>query len=515
MNKTDDLFELIKSMSKAEKRHFKLSAGSFGSQQNYLRLYNALENQESYNEKNIKSLFKGETFIKQLHVTKNYLYNLILKSLKAFHAENSSKHILRELLNDYEILFQKKLYRQSDKLLRRAKKMATDYESFYYMLEILDKEEYRLRITNDVKKLETELNTIYKNRNTILENIKNNFTYKKLSSEMLVISHNTGVTRKKEAIENYKRIIQLPEMKSPTLATTDTATGFYHQVLSSCFYYTHNYKKAYYHLLEQKKFIESSPIRKKKFMGEYISVLGNMLSLGQVVLPFEKMIELLSSFKKIISEAPKETERILQPYYVITIDVYSKHGDFRGLIPIIKEAEDWMSKIKTIRRADNYDILLYQKFAYAYFGLGKLKESLRWLNKALNVPEKENIKIDIYPFLMLFNLILHYELNNIELLPYITRSTFRYLSKKEKIFRFEKIILTFIKNTSLEFKNKHEQRTEFLKLRKQLSELRNNNYEKQPFDNFDFISWLDSKVEGLSFEEAVKKNRRRNYNLNP
>ena len=79
MIKKDKLFSLVKSLSKSEKRHFKLFAARQNGGRNYLKLFNAVEEQECYSEQLIKSKFAGENFTNQLHVTKNYLYKLILK----------------------------------------------------------------------------------------------------------------------------------------------------------------------------------------------------------------------------------------------------------------------------------------------------------------------------------------------------------------------------------------------------------------------------------------------------
>ena len=77
------------------------------------------------------------------------------------------------------------------------------------------------------------------------------------------------------------------------------------------------------------------------------------------------------------------------------------------------------------------------------------------------------------------------------------------------MFRFEKIILGFIKRTALTFKNKEVQREAFKKLKQELLPLLNNDFEKQAFDNFDFIAWLDSRIENISFADAVRKKSRK------
>ena len=81
---TDDLFQLIKSLKQTEKRYFKIFASIHvkGEQNNYVKLFDAIDRQQEYDEKALLENLHGETFVKQFAVTKNYLYKLKLKTTK-------------------------------------------------------------------------------------------------------------------------------------------------------------------------------------------------------------------------------------------------------------------------------------------------------------------------------------------------------------------------------------------------------------------------------------------------
>ena len=100
---TDTLHRLIRSLAKSEKRHFKLFASLHTGDKNYLRLFDAIDRQEEYDEARIKIKFQHERFIKQLSRVKNYLYSMILKSMSAYHRQDKSTdlqlaHTLTEAL---------------------------------------------------------------------------------------------------------------------------------------------------------------------------------------------------------------------------------------------------------------------------------------------------------------------------------------------------------------------------------------------------------------------------------
>ena len=77
----DNLFILIKSLTKSEKSQFKLYVGRMGSNNNakFLSLFNFLDKLEKYNEKAI--LQKGIVTKQQLSNLKAHLYKQILISL--------------------------------------------------------------------------------------------------------------------------------------------------------------------------------------------------------------------------------------------------------------------------------------------------------------------------------------------------------------------------------------------------------------------------------------------------
>ena len=137
MRASSELFDLIQSLTKSEKRFFKLSSSLQSGDKNYLKLFDQIDKQSEYNEDEIKEVFKNESFIKHLPSEKNHLYKVILKSLRSFHSDRSISSVLRQEIKNIEILFQKALYKECGKFITRAKKKAYDHEKFYYLFELI------------------------------------------------------------------------------------------------------------------------------------------------------------------------------------------------------------------------------------------------------------------------------------------------------------------------------------------------------------------------------------------
>ncbi|MEL6629343.1 MAG: hypothetical protein AAFQ92_27795, partial [Bacteroidota bacterium] len=139
MKNTEDIHQLIRALSKAEKRHFKMSAARYSkSQNNYLLLFDAIDQQESYDESRLKQKFSRYAFGKSIHKTKYLLYELILRSLRPLSNSKSVRDQLEGKMQSVDFLFSKGLYEQAEILLRKVKKLALHYQLLPLQLRVLD-----------------------------------------------------------------------------------------------------------------------------------------------------------------------------------------------------------------------------------------------------------------------------------------------------------------------------------------------------------------------------------------
>ncbi|MEE3147278.1 MAG: hypothetical protein VX319_04325, partial [Bacteroidota bacterium] len=136
----DSLYVLIKSLSKSEKRQFKLYVGRLdgNADSKYLQLFNLLDKMNTYDESEI---FKQNIVKKQqLSNLKAHLYKQILISLRLSPAHQNIRVQIREQLDFATVLYQKGLYQQSLKLLEKAKHMAIENEEKNVAYEIVELE---------------------------------------------------------------------------------------------------------------------------------------------------------------------------------------------------------------------------------------------------------------------------------------------------------------------------------------------------------------------------------------
>jgi len=125
MPKRDKLFQLVRSLSKTEKRYFSIYTQLHAKSENndYLKLFREFERQETLDEGKIKLNLAGERLLNHYAVTKSYLYDLILKAMRSYSKHSEDKRVL-DLIQDVEFLTSKGIFDQALLMLQKAKEIA-------------------------------------------------------------------------------------------------------------------------------------------------------------------------------------------------------------------------------------------------------------------------------------------------------------------------------------------------------------------------------------------------------
>ena len=134
----EPLLQLIQSLTKAEKRNFKLYAQRVSPPDaKFIRLFNVLDTMEVFDE---ELILRKEPDFKpsQLSNQKAHLYRQLLVSLRLSHVNQQSDIEIRENLDYARVLFSKGLYPQSLRLLEKIKLRAREEERHTLHLQILE-----------------------------------------------------------------------------------------------------------------------------------------------------------------------------------------------------------------------------------------------------------------------------------------------------------------------------------------------------------------------------------------
>ena len=132
--------------------------------------------------------------------------------------------------------------------------------------------------------------------------------------------------------------------------------------------------------------------------------------------------------------------------------------------------------------------------AYTCFVLGKPKEAISYLHRILNDFDEKNTLVT-YEYAFLLNILVHFELKNEELLPYLLRNTHRYFKKRHRLGELQTLLLRMfsrlLKATEDEQKNLLQQIYEQLLSKPEIL---------QTADTyFNFLAWFKAKTKKIPF----------------
>ncbi len=501
----ENLFVLIKSLSKSEKRQFKLYVGRMGSNADskFLKLFNLIDKIDKYDEKIILS--KKIVSKQQLSNLKAHLYKQVLISLKLNPFHHNTRIKIREQLDFATILYNKGLYKQSLKLLDKAKSLALKNEEKYIAFEVVELEKLieSQYITRSMSN-RTEV-LIYDSTNLI----KQNNIASKLSNLSLELYERLIKAGYAKSDEEFREITKFFFERMPKLNVD--SLGFREKLW-------HNKAFLWYSLLIQ-DFLSSY-----KYSMKWVDMFNNkpeMIKIHPVfylkgnnyLMESLLLIKYPQKFKSCLKLLTKNIEDINFPkndniealsflyYYNNRLNLYFLEGEFKEGSLII---DTILGKIKHFRnRIDEHHIMVfYYKIACLYFGCEDYEKTILFLNKIIS-NKSLKMREDLLCFTRVLNLVAHYEAGFDFYLDKNLRDTYKFLIKMNDLHSVQKSMIRFLRSLGKIYP--HELKDSFIKLYKEIKRFEEDPYERRSFLYLDIISWLESKIDNKPIEDIIKQ----------
>ncbi|WP_242134486.1 hypothetical protein [Aestuariivivens marinum] len=499
----DNLFVLVKSLSKSEKRQFKLYVGRLGVNEDskFLTLFNILDKLSVYDESVI--LKKGIVKKQQLSNLKAHLYKQILISLRLNPSHQNIRIQIREQLDFATILYHKGLYKQSLKILDKAKTMAIAHEEKNVAYEIVELEKVieSQYITRSISNRADELTIQAKElslQNVLASKLSN------LSLQLYGIFLKTGYVKndkEQQVITKYFNN-RLPKYDINELGFREKLwlykSYLWYSFLTvdflSCYKYASKWVDLFY---ENKDMIVLNPVF---FLRGNHYLLEALFYLRQ----YEKFRNTLTQLEAVTKEKwfPLDDNNEGLAFLYVYNNKFNLHfieGSFEEGLPLIEEV---LKELQNYRdRIDEHHIMVfYYKIASMYFGAGDTKKCILFLDKIISNKSLQ-MREDLLCFSRILNLVAHYEAGLDYNLDVLIRSTYKFLIKMEDLYEVQKEIIKFLRGLGDIYP--HEVKGEFIKLHKKLKVFENDPYQKRPFLYLDIISWLESKINNQPIADVI------------
>jgi len=501
VKKIEHAYELVKALSKSEKRSFKLYTQHYANQagNSYIRLFEILDRMKVYKEVAIRQQFHSKQKRTPLNGVVVYLIEIIMKSLSVYHASNTKGANLKDLLLRAMILKEKGFRAESEKLSDKVKKIANTYEDFITLLEVYTPSVFLARGDKTLVNITEKKEALKKTENIL--------AYQTILAEMSERFGRQEILRNKEEEKVLKKILNQPLLHSEDQALSIVAKQLFYYIKCLCNLFLGENERALAHTEKMKYYITRSPELLQFKINDYIVCIKLMMHLNLDLKRYEavnRMVEkLLVEFNNKTNSLNTKTKvQLFRTYASGKLNLIITTGRFceENFLP---EMEKNINKYAPLIEEETL-ILIYINMAIIYFSFENYKASLLWLNKSLSIL-KMVVNSDLHVITHLFNIILHYEIGNDEFVLHLQKAAKRFLHKKKRLFESESILLNFFNKLILTSDSKIDKKQYFNQLKSELNEAFKNPLEANMLINFDFIAWADAKLQGRSFLSVVRE----------
>lgn len=494
MKKNSNAYTVIKNMSMSEKRYFKLFSERhiIGGKNKYVDIFDILDKASEEDDGKIKIQLKAcNVNTDFLSADKNYLYNLILKSLNDFHNGKTHNLETKSLLESIEILFHKGLYSECLKLIVRAEELATECDNFSLMLDILTWKKKCLGYSKGIH----AANEANQSMNIYLDKLANLKQITDIYYQIGVLYFKEERPNEKEALLRLQKIMRNPLLKSETAALSFTAKIFY--LLTYCNYYNliGENRKEYDYLKRVVNIMQSSKLYCSENPLDYITIFNRLISYLKFYEQdnFHENITIIRGF-------PAQT-RIRRDLLEQRVFIYSYSNELEFCV-INDYYDEAVSKIKEIEKGITkldiqiepfYMMEFYYYITVTYICVGDYSKALRYNNLILN-EFSEADRPFMYAKAEILNAVIHFERGNFDLVTSIVKSVNKRYSKTTGFSELEKQILKTINKISLQGDGSaNAVAKEFSTI---LNSYENPNFNVTPknYGRINYLKWVKSKT---------------------
>lgn len=506
MKPSDELSELIRCMSPSEKRYFKLQAATFKEDSHYLLLFDAIDKKEIDDTELEKYLASNQVTV-SLSRLKNYLQQLIMKTLREYHLEHYPEFKIIEAYRDYRILRDRKLDKQASKAIAKAVKLAKQYERYAYLWEI-----NRHLAGDDL--LESDGNRFRKNTDAVL-NLQDEIVAK---LQLVSACHRLEVEAillEKEHIKTIDpaKLTAIEQLLADAKAYDNQFLPCYgkahlHGVYNICYAQTNRYSEALEANTELVSLLRERPIEigcnDEQIVYAFTNQLYHLLYQGK-----------WDDFKKLTTEIKADPSiyfvghgeyyplALLFAAYSFEVSLALLSGNFEEGERCLEPAQKILDKHPNIAYSEFLFSWLYRKLVL-YFGLGNYTKALQTINIIL---DGKVLKYgpDFSPYIRMLNLIILYELGHHKMLPSAIKATEQFIRGKENLYEVDKLLLEMLKKFLKATEDATAKAICATYAAKIKAKIEAEPSARTPLIYFDFLTWMEGKANNLLFGEAMRQ----------
>lgn len=498
---SEKLYRLIRSLTPAEKRYFRLFVrGKPERDSKYLLLFDLMANMDVFDDELCcNKIYKNQPVeSRKYSELKAYLYDFVLKSLQSYDEQSSVEYKLNHLLQSVSVLFKRGFYDDCRELLHKAAKIASHYECFTHLLEIVRWEKHLAYTRMDVDFLHKQFDQLQFAETRALDQLRNFAAYRKLFFQVYITLKREALHRSEDRMTQLQNLVKHELLQDPENALSYKARVLFYRTFN-IYHYAALEPDAFYD--SGKKLIallESQPHFLRENLADYIAALNNFILSCGLLGRYDEVRLALEKLRDLSPITEDDRRKIHRQYYTNKFVLCIFTGAF-------EEARHEMERCqKEAEQFDPHDYetaSFYFQYCYICFGCNDFSGALDHLNHWLNQPRTVE-REDLQSLARILSLILHFEMGNSVLLESLLRSATRFLQKKNRLYDLERRFFQLMSEL-LRAASTQEQQFAFKKMKTDLAHFSALPDARVLLQTFDLEAWLDAKIKGQSFAFVV------------
>jgi len=261
-------------------------------------------------------------------------------------------------------------------------------------------------------------------------------------------------------------------------------------ILSGCYYALGDEWNHYLSTRDNVAFVEENPQLKREEINKYLS-LNHYLMKAQLELGMaDDVLQNLEKLERMCEEPVYlNSENVLSRVFYLRmffgLRACLKKKDYAAAEALAGEFNRTYKKFEA--RLDPAYIVEVKYFqALLAFHQANSRKTLQILQQILNDPYYD-IDKDVFRFVRILQAVVHYHLHNDEVLEYLLKAMQNHYRNVKNYHQVELLILRVLGNIL----HKRPQKEKLEKLRGEIAALKTDVFEKEAFEFFDALAWLD------------------------
>jgi hypothetical protein len=502
MAASSDLFELIKSLSKSEKRYFRMwaSLNSRSRVNRYVRLFDLIDARDVHDEDGVRETFTARHGSKHFAEAKYYLYNAILRALHSYALDRSVGARLSTALHQAELLYERRLHRQCIKLLERTREQAIELELWHYAAEAA-KLEIRTRKfwgAEEGMEIERLLDEVTRHGEAWSEDLRQ----WQASSHLDLHETVTGPARDGAGVATYWKIFDAHGAASRGTPSSPRAAYYYFNSLALCQKGANDFRAALASHRSILALVDSGQLRLQSDDTVEAIALLNVCAHGIYACDEECFREHYPRLLERTDRPPSD------PLYLFRIHALALLPHFHGALGEFDRALRELPAVEHALAASplwsgvGIESTINRLGLGLAFGAGDYTRCVDYLNTLLAM-RSFKFSSHLHAHFRLIQLIVHFERGDYDLLESLLRSAHRYFLSRELHGREEMAIIDFVRR-ALRSGSMAELRAPLRELHATIAPLREASYGSIFIEMVDIPAWIESRLTGRSYAAITR-----------